>query len=215
MYQYNENNYCSPEEIQRIIAAVLHISKHAERNALLIEVGWETGGRISEVLTLVPEHVMEKSIVLVNLKQRKLKSGKPPNKIVEVSPELCAWIRKYCDKNNIQKGDWVFPAERSKVKHLDRSLVFDMITAASESAGVYRMGKDNIRSGSRYKGISYHVLRHSYATHLLRKGNKMAVVQAQLGHSNIGSTQQYASIVIDDVRATVAAARVNLYHPEG
>lgn len=211
-HQYTENDYCTPGEVLRIIRAVPQVSRHPERDALLINVGWETGGRISEVLGLVPERILETSIVLVNLKQPH-KNGKLPTKIVEVSDVLCDWIRKYCKKEDIRMGHWLFWAPRQRAEQLSRFRVQEMLTRASEAAGVFRMGKANPRTGGRYKGISFHVLRHSYATFLLKKTGNIRMVQQQLGHANITSTQKYANIAFMDVRASVAAAGVNLYHP--
>ncbi len=88
-----------------------------------------------------------------------------------------------------------------------------MITKASEAAQVFRRGKAHPRTGGRYKGISYHVLRHSYATYLLKTEKNARLVQAQLGHSDSRSTARYTNIAFDDVRAAVAHAAVNLYHP--
>lgn len=213
-YQYSVNNFITPEELKSIIVqGVPEVSKHQERDRLLISTGWETGARISEVLTLVPEHIFAQEIVLVNLKQRLEKGEEPPEKITEVSTDLCTWLKEYCEKNNIQKGQFVFFSNWDRDKHLDRSLVHKMITAASEKARVYRLGKKNIRSGRRYKGISYHVLRHSLATYLLRHGVKLEMVGKQLGHANQASTQRYASVILQDVRATIDKVGVNLYHP--
>lgn len=215
MYQYSTNSYITADEVMAIIKAVPEISKFPERDQLLISVVWETGGRVSEVLALVPEHVLDKSIVLDNLKQkRKRKDGKPPQKIITVSPFLSSWIRNYCTKNNIERGQWVFHSEHNTGKRLNRAVAHKMITAASEKAGVFRLGKANMRTGGRYKGISFHVLRHSIATHLLHKGATIKVVQAHLGHSLLASTNMYTNIGIDDVRSAVEAADVHLYHPQ-
>lgn len=212
-HQYSNNSYILPKEVLKIIKAVPGVSKHPERDTLIIEIGWETGARVSEVLGLVPEHVLEQSIVLTNLKQRH--KGKPaPTKIVEVTPELCTWIKKYCESNNIAPGQWVFSMVNDKTRQLHRNIIFTMITRASEAAKVFRLGKANPRTGGRYKGISYHVLRHSYAVYLLRKTDSVKTVQKQLGHANIMSTNAYADIAFDDVRVKVANAGVHLYHPD-
>jgi integrase len=210
-HQYDSNSFILPKEVRRIILAVPEVSKHPERDQILTSIGWETGGRVSEVLGLVPEHVLEESIVLTNLKQHH-KGKKPPTKIVVVSKELCDWIKRYCEKENIGRGELIFHAVRDKTKPLGRGQVQDMITAASEAAHVFRLGKANPRTGGRYKGISFHTLRHSYATQLL-KTTKMEIVAAQLGHSDIRSTQAYASAAYDDVKGKVKAANVHLYHP--
>ena len=217
-HQYDNNSFILPKEVLRIIEGVPDFSKHPERDSLIIEIGWETGGRITEVLNLKPKNVMEDSIAMITEKQ-KLKPGKkqpriwPPIRFVYASPDLCNWIRKYCDQENIGPEDWIFPSIHDKKKILGRGQIHKMITEASEHAKVFRLGKANPRTGGRYKGISYHVLRHSYAVYMLRKTNSVKTVQKQLGHASINSTNAYADIAYDDVRVNVAKAGIHLYHP--
>ena len=63
------SGYLEIEEIHKIISAVKLVSKHPERDQLLLETMWQTGSRVSEVIHLVPERVGTTSIVLNNLKQ--------------------------------------------------------------------------------------------------------------------------------------------------
>jgi len=89
-HQYDNNSFILPKEVLRIIEGVPDFSKHPERDSLIIEIGWETGGRITEVLNLKPKNVMEDSIAMITEKQ-KLKPGKkqpriwPPIRIFPVN----------------------------------------------------------------------------------------------------------------------------------
>jgi len=60
----------------------------------------------------------------------------------------------------------------------------------------------------KYLGVSPHVLRHSYATSLIRGGADLRVVQELLGHSSLLTTQVYTHIQRQDLKDTV-----DVYHP--
>jgi integrase len=209
-HQYTVNDYISPQDALKIVKAVPKVSKHEIRDQLLLAIGWEAGARVSEVLGLKPERVLEKALVLENLKQPH-KNKKVPTKVVVVSQDLCNWIRKYCEDNDIKPGEWVFHSVRDKEKQLSRDSVHKMITRAAEDAQVFRLGKTNPRTGGRYKGVSFHKLRHGYATFLLKRVKNLRLVQIQLGHASISSTQKYANVAFEDVEANVEEAKMNLF----
>jgi len=60
----------------------------------------------------------------------------------------------------------------------------------------------------KYLGVSPHVLRHSYATALIRGGADLRVVQELLGHASLLTTQIYTHVQKQDLKDTV-----NVYHP--
>jgi site-specific recombinase XerD len=208
--EFKFSGYLEPEEVHAVITAIGKISMHPERDELLAEVLWETGGRVSEVITMIPEHVGMTSIVLINLKQRISKKslqgrvvrnedGKivkihDPNAIkeVEVSAELCKSLKEYISRHDIQPGQFVFQANRDTDKPLSRWYVWNMLTKASEKAQVFRFGKHNPATGGRFKGVGPHTFRHSTAMHLLEETNNVMIVKQQLGHASVVTTQGYA-----------------------
>ena len=195
------SGFLEPEEIRTIIEAVQLVSLHPDRDQILLELLWQSGARVSEALTLVPEHIGPSSVVLQNLKQfkRDRQDGKTVRvrdtaalKEVIVSKQLCDNLKVYCKANNIEEGDWVFPSVRTKAKHLRREAVWEMLSKVSAHVGIFRFGKRNPRTGGRFKGAFPHLFRHGCAMFLLDQIGDITVVKEQLGHSMITTTQQYA-----------------------
>src|SRR5262245_30586822 len=97
--------YVTKEEARAIINATTLF-----RDRLLLEAIWQTGGRISEVLRLRPAHVnvADGSLMLANLKQR----GKGNReKVVWVSPDLCAQLRALARDLRIPGDGYLFSAK--------------------------------------------------------------------------------------------------------
>jgi len=81
----------------------------------------------------------------------------------------------------------------SRGGRLSRQSTWQIVIDAAEATGL---------SGK----VSPHVVRHSYATHLLDGGADIRVVQELLGHSSVTTTQIYTLITIDKVREAYASA---------
>ena len=77
---------------------------------------------------------------------------------------------------------------RAGGRPLSRQTVWKLVRARARAAAVAR-------------GVSPHTLRHTFATHLLGGGADLRVVQALLGHADIGTTQIYTHVAPERLRA--------------
>ena len=114
--------YLEKDEVWAIIRSVPLVSKHIERDNLLLWTMWETGGRVTEVLTLIASQIDQKdrTINLVNLKQKiqktieKILPGKLsqsellklPRKTTSVSPQLTEALVAYCLKYDLKDDSY-------------------------------------------------------------------------------------------------------------
>ena len=84
--------------------------------------------------------------------------------------------------------DYVFLNRRGA--HLTRTMILIMIKNTARDAGIK-------------KTISPHTLRHSFATALLKGGADLRVIQALLGHEDIGTTEIYTHLENSDLREAI------------
>jgi len=200
-------DFLDPTEVHKIIDSVKNVSNHPERDYILCKLLWQSGARVTEAITLIPEHIGKSSVVLRNLKQvKKIRKKNPITKKfettrihdesaikeVEISEALCLELREYCKANKIAEHEWVFSGNWRKSQHLTRQYVWEIIDKASRNAGIIRFGKKNTATGGRYKGVWPHIFRHSNGMILYEITSDLSLVQQQLGHASPSTTSIYA-----------------------
>jgi len=99
---------------------------------------------------------------------------------VTISSALYQWLRDYWDDER-PPPPFLFSSPHTG-KPIGSPAVRSAIVQAAAEAGIQ-------------KHVHPHVLRHSYATHLLEGGTSIRIVQAQLGHSSIEMTARYMRVV--------------------
>ncbi len=169
-------------EISQLISAAENIDDiKFQRISVMIKLMYACGLRVSELVELPFSCInFDKSQILV-----KGKGGK--ERIIPIANEaknaVLKWFeirKKYVNDNNKQ---FLFPSIKSKYGHIDRSLFFRDIKELAIIAGV---DKDK---------VSPHVLRHSFATHLLQNDADLRSIQAMLGHEDISTTEIYTHVL--------------------
>ena len=182
--------YPTLSEVHRILAACEH-----ERDRLLIELLWHTGGRISEVVAIRVGDLTASGIRMRNLKQ-----SVPTEKHVFVQAELLARLREWARE---KRPENVLVGRLVDGEELTRERAWQIVTAAGKRAGVQkkRFAADSLRPPWP------HSFRHGNAVNLLEQGVPVTAVQAQLGHSSLGSTQVYAQLTDAHRQRLVAGAK--------
>lgn len=188
--------YLSEEEVERLLAAARLIEgPRGLRAVALLEILYATGLRVSELVSLPLSSVARDQPVLVV----RGKGGR--ERMVPLSPPARdaarAWLAARADLlGKAAAGNrWLFPS-RSRDGHLTRDGFAKMLGEIAVAAGV-----------SPAK-VSPHVLRHSFASHLLAHGADLRSVQQMLGHADISTTQIYTHVLDERLKSLV-----NRHHP--
>lgn len=168
------------------------------RISALLEILYATGFRVSELVSLRLSTVIE---VLKNDKPFLMIRGKGnKDRIVPLTPSAIEALRTYLTVRvsfliKKKESPWLFPST-SRNGHLTRQRFGQLLKELS------------LKSGLNPALLSPHTIRHAFATHLLRHGANLMVVQKLLGHSDISTTQIYTHVAQDDL-----AQMVETYHP--
>jgi len=150
------------------------------RDKAILEMLFSTGLRVSELANLNIDQVnMKRDEFTVRGKGDKVR-------VVFVSEEARMWLKKYLDKRT-DTYPYIFISNDKAMK--GRKMI-GPLTPRSIERIVARYAKE----AGITKRITPHVLRHTYATTLLRNGADIRSVQAMLGHSSITTTQVYTHI---------------------
>ncbi|MEM6744594.1 MAG: tyrosine recombinase [Pseudomonadota bacterium] len=160
----------------------------ALRRACLVELLYAAGLRVSELGALPVAAVRgDPRMVLV-----RGKGGK--ERMVPLSPPareaLAAWLAERDADPAPRASRFLFPS-RSVAGHLTRQSVWTLLKDLAVEAGI-----DPAR-------LSPHVLRHAFATHLLANGADLRSIQAMLGHADLSTTEIYAHVIDERLRALV------------
>lgn len=189
----------SVEEIDKIIDSIDVSSKEGQRNRAIIETLYSCGLRVSELCSLrLSDLYLKEGFVRVEGKGSK-------QRLVPIAPSAIDEIELYLHDRNqidIKPGyeDYVFVSALRK-KNLSRIMVFHLVKELAEKAGIRKV-------------ISPHTFRHSFATHLLENGANLRVIQAMLGHEDIGTTEIYTHIDSTRLRTEIVEHHPrNKLHP--
>ena len=169
----------SPDEVARLIEAAGTLQARATLMAL-----YSTGMRRSELVRLRVEDIdSERMVIHIH----KGKGGK--DRDVSLCPRLLETLREYWRWK--KPKTWLFPGQpRADGKHLTDKAIWHVCNDAARHVGLK-------------KRVSPHMLRHSFATHLLEDGADLATIQMLLGHADLEATSIYLHLSRRHLEKTV------------
>jgi integrase/recombinase XerD len=178
--------YLAVEEVDRLLAQPEVTTPRGLRDRALIELLYATGMRVSELIGLRPADVNLDASYLTCTG----KGGK--QRIVPVGDEATAWVRRY-----LRDGRGPLLGKRKSPRLF--------VNARRGGSGLTRVGfwkilKGYARQAGLKTSISPHVLRHSFATHLLERGADLRAIQMMLGHADLSTTQIYTHVLEQRMR---------------
>jgi len=184
----------SEAEVEALLAAPDVDQPAGLRDKAMIELLYATGLRVSELVGLRAEQVnLRQGAVIV-----RGKGGK--ERLVPLGDEAQAWLTRYLEQGRPalvrgKAGPSLFLSVRGAP--ISRQAFWTALKAHALHAGVART-------------VSPHVLRHSFATHLLNHGADLRALQLMLGHASLSTTQIYTLVAKEGLKRLHAE-----HHPRG
>ncbi|MFH1498911.1 MAG: site-specific tyrosine recombinase XerD [Verrucomicrobiota bacterium] len=182
----------SADEITRLLAAPVGGDAHGLRDRAILELFYSSGLRVSELAGLTIQQVdLEAGFLRVFGKGAKERVVPVGGKARTALTDYLAAGRPHFVKP--KTGSQLFLSERGTA--ISRQMLWVLVKKYAKAAGIE-------------KTVKPHLLRHSFATHLLSGGADLRAIQEMLGHANIGTTQIYTAV--EEKRLAEQHAR---FHP--
>lgn len=165
----------SPKEVALLLHCVPNL-----KHRLILSIAYGCGLRVSEIVKLRVVDIDSLRMV-IRIEQGKGRS----DRYVMLAPDLLEMLRQWWCKT--RPTGWLFPGREPgqpiTTRQLDR-----ICKHAAEAAGLG-------------KRVSMHMLRHSFATHLLENKTDVRVIQALLGHKKLDTTSRYTRVALKTLGA--------------
>ena len=160
-------NYLTQEEIKKLLTVTKNF-----KHKLMIELMLCSGLRVSECINLKKENINDDKTITI-------RSGKGNKDRITIVPSLVLEHLSQYLKQRKHDSEYIFCKKDGQ--KLTVKLPQKIIKQLAEKAGIR-------------KKVTPHVLRHSFATHLLHNGTDIRYIQTLLGHAQIQTTQIYTHI---------------------
>jgi integrase/recombinase XerD len=184
----------SEQQVEALLEAPETETPLGLRDRTMLELMYATGLRVSELISLQAVNLgINQGVVRVMGK-----GGK--ERLVPLGEEALSWLQRYLQDSRPEL-----------LRGADCPLVFvtNRKSGMTRQAFWYAIRKHAIGAGIS-QAVSPHMLRHSFATHLLNHGADLRVVQLLLGHSDLSTTQIYTHIAREGLKKLHSE-----HHPRG
>lgn len=181
--------YLSPQELEQLfIAADKDRSITGIRNKIMLYLMYVTGMRVSELVILKLAHIHRDTAIIA------IEGKRGRQRLVPIPDSMMQELTAYIDGTRpaLLQGygmcDYLFPViYGKKAKALTRQAFWSIVKHIWHQTGIGH-------------SISPHVLRHSFATHMLNKGANLRSLQMLLGHENLATVQVYTHVETKHLR---------------
>jgi integrase/recombinase XerD len=174
------------EEVDRLIGQPDASTPRGLRDRALIELLYATGMRVSELLSVRQGDLhLEAGYLTCTGKGDK-------QRLVPMGQEAAGWVRRY-----VQEARPVLTRRRNPPVLFVNARGGGRLTRV----GFWKILKAYGRQAGLETDLSPHVLRHSFATHLLERGADLRAIQLMLGHADLSTTQIYTHVLEARLRA--------------
>ena len=150
--------------------------KISDRDKLIIEIFYSTGLRREELINIKIQDIFLKEGLI------KILGKRSKERLIPILPSLSKNLKNFISNNNNSK--YLF--ETKKLKKISVSTVYRLINK------YFRLVSSKVK-------VSPHVLRHTFATHMLNNGADINTIKEILGHSSLSSTQIYTKIKLPKI----------------
>ena len=181
-------------EIDKLIDYLKKSKKNSLRNCTILEVLYSCGLRVSELTNLNISDIFFDDFLIKILGKGRKERFVPMSKIVK------DMIKDYLNSERFntitKKGfeDILFLNNRGE--KLTRVMIYTILNIAKKGTGIK-------------KKVSPHILRHSFATHLIENGADISSIQHMLGHTNVSTTERYLHVSKEHLVDTIKR-----FHPK-
>jgi integrase/recombinase XerD len=175
--------FLTVDEVAHLVLQPDERELHGLRDRAMLEVLYATGLRVSELIQLRSDNInLEDGYVIC-----RGKGGK--ERVVPLGRAAASLTRRYIEE-----------ARPQLLKKPVEALFLTRLGNPFTRQGVWKMLREYARKAGLEVRVSPHILRHSFATHLLERGADLRSVQLMLGHSQITTTQIYTHVSRDRLR---------------
>lgn len=175
--------YFTEEEVELLFqTAEKDTTLQGRRNQMMLYLMYVTGMRVSELVNLKIAHIMfNEGRIRIDGKGGKHRILPLPLSIITMLKNYIKQVHdSFTEKYN--KTEYLFPIKYGKqIKPISRQAFWILLKGIWNKAGVQKI-------------ISPHKLRHSFATHMLKRGTNLRYLQEMLGHENIATVQVYTHV---------------------